>query len=134
MSGKDDARPALDDRTRGLIASLIEIGIETALAARLATLAGHGNGAAAQNPSAEPAANSGRAEIRPRADETAEIQGGGMDGPWDNDGPSEAIEDGEAAGGDEEEDDAAEYYVEDEDDARGPQDFSSGWYEAIRGR
>jgi hypothetical protein len=133
MSGEDDAQPVLDDRTRALIASLIETGIETALAARPATLVGDGNGAAAQNPSAELAATSGRAEIRPRADDAAEIQGGGGDGPRDNDGPSEA---GEAGGADAEEDDdaAAEDGVEDDDDAGGPQAFSSGWYEARRGR
>jgi hypothetical protein len=112
MSGKDDAQPVLDDRTRALIASLIETGIETALAARPATLGGDGNGAAAQNPSAEPAANSGRAEIRPRAGDAAEIQGGGGDGPWDNDGPSEAGEAGEGADVEEEEEDAAEDGVE----------------------
>jgi hypothetical protein len=61
-----------------------------------------------QNPSAEPAANSGRAEIRPRADENAEIQGGRRDGPRDKNGPSEAGEAGEEADVDEKEDDAAE--------------------------
>jgi hypothetical protein len=88
-------------------------------------LVGHGKGAAAQNPSAEPAASSGRAEIRPRADNTAEIQGGGGDGPRNNDGPSEDGKYGEEAGVDGEEDDAAQDGVEDHDDAGRPQDFSS---------
>jgi hypothetical protein len=75
MSG-DNVQPALDDRTRALIVSLIETGIESALAARPATLLGDGDGASAQIPSAEPAADSGRAEIRPRAGGTAKVQGG----------------------------------------------------------
>jgi hypothetical protein len=87
MSG-DNAQPSLDDRTRALISSLIETGIESAIAARPATLLGDGDGAAVQRPSAEPAADSGRAEIRPRAGGTAEVQGG--DAPRDDDGPSEA--------------------------------------------
>jgi hypothetical protein len=124
MSG-DNAQPALDDRTRALIASLIETGIESALAARPATLLGDGDGAAAQSSSAEPAADSGRAEIRPRAGGTAEVQGG--DAPRDDDGPSEA-------GGAEEEEDAGEEDADEEDDAGGPQAFSAGWYEARRGR
>jgi hypothetical protein len=91
----DNAQPALDDRTRALIASLTETGIESAIAARPSTLLCDGDGAAVQGPSAEPAADSGRAEIRLCAGSTAESQGG--DAPRDDDGPSEA-------GGAEEED------------------------------
>jgi hypothetical protein len=68
----DNAQPALDDRTRALIASLIETGIESAIATRPATLLCDGDGAAVQGPSAEPAADSGRAEIRLCAGSTAE--------------------------------------------------------------
>jgi hypothetical protein len=98
MSG-DNAKPAVDDRTRALIASLIETGIDSALAARHATFLEYGDGAAAQSPSAQPAANSGRVEIHPRAGGTAEVQGG--DAPIDDDGPSEA-------GGAKEEEDSRE--------------------------
>jgi hypothetical protein len=82
LSG-DNAQLALDDRTRALIVSLIETGIESALAARPATLLGDGDIDAAQSPFAEP-----RAEIRPRAGGTTEVQGG--DNPRDDDGSSEA--------------------------------------------
>jgi hypothetical protein len=124
MSG-DNAKPAVDDRTRALIASLIETGIESALAARHATFLEDSDGAAAQSPSAKPAANSGRAEIHPCAGGTAEVQGG--DAPIDDDGLSEA-------GGAKEEEEAGEEDADEEDEAGGPQAFSAGWYEARRGR
>jgi hypothetical protein len=45
-SGDDDALPALDDRTRQLIASLIETSVQSALAARAAPSLGDGSGPA----------------------------------------------------------------------------------------
>jgi hypothetical protein len=124
MLEEDDAQPALDERRRSLIASLIETGIESALSARPATSVCDGHGTAAQNPSAKSAANSGRAEIRPRASGAAEVQGGGGDGPRDNDDPSEAGEADEDGGDAEQEGDAAEEDAEEKEDTGGPQAFS----------
>jgi hypothetical protein len=50
MSGDNDALPALDDRTRHLIASLIETSVQSALAAPAAPSLGDGSGPARARP------------------------------------------------------------------------------------
>jgi hypothetical protein len=51
MSGNDEIVPALNERTRQLIVSLVETGIESALATRGTSLAGNDAAVAARNPS-----------------------------------------------------------------------------------
>jgi hypothetical protein len=132
MSEDNTQLPALDDRTRELIASLVETSVQAALAARPSPQRGNGDDAAARIPSIEidAAPDPNAAQIRAGAGGASEFpaQGGGTS--EDIDRPQEANED--AAEGSEDKDD--EDVDADDEDAGGPQAFSPAWYEARRGR
>jgi hypothetical protein len=133
MSGEDDALPALDDRTRQLIASLIETSVQSALAARAAPSIGDGRVTAGRGPLTESEAipDPDTAAISAGTGGASEVPVRGR-APGDTNDPPEA---GEEEGEDEEDDEGEDIEDADEEDgAGGPQAFTPGWYEARRGR
>ena len=133
MSGDDGALPALDDRTRLLIASPIETSVQSALAARAAPSLGDGSGPAVRGPitDSETVPDPSAAAISAGTGDSSEVPaGGGV--PGNTHGPPEAREEGEEEDGEAEEADDAD--ADEEDGAGGPQAFTPGWYEARRRR
>jgi hypothetical protein len=138
MSGSDDALPALDEQTRQLIASLIQTGIQSALATRDAPSTGNSNAVAGLDPLADADAD---ADASPGPD-AAQISAGaggasafparGGSDPGNINCPPGTDEDytGGGAADDEDDDDADKG----EEDVVGPQAFSAGWYATQRGR
>jgi hypothetical protein len=125
MSGLDYALPVLYERTRELIASLVEASVQTALAAARNVPAGDEGGDAAQNPLADPEGSPDptAAEARAVAGGAPEVQARGGSGPGDfawppgtNGGAEEDVAEGEDAD--------AEENAGESDGAGGPQAFS----------
>ena len=99
MSGNDEIVPVLDERTRQLIVSLVETGIESALATHATSLAGNDAAVTARNPSPT------SASAAPRRDPStlgagagAANLGGGSGGPGIIEDPGRASEDHDEAG------------------------------------
>jgi hypothetical protein len=137
MSGDSDAVPVIDDRTRQLIADLVETGVQTALAAARNVPAGNEGGAARQEPLPDSGASRAYdlAEIHTGASGAPEVSGGGSGGRRRAPGPPHEAD--ESAEEEEEEGENGDDVVEDTDgshSAGGPQAFTPGWYEAHRGR
>jgi hypothetical protein len=132
MSEDNTQLPALDDRTRELIARLVETSVQAALAARPSPQRGNGNDAAARIPSIETdaAPDPNAAQIRAGAGGASEIPARGGSASGDIDRPQEADEDAAEGSGEEDDEDVGA----DDEDAGGPQAFSPAWYEARRGR
>jgi hypothetical protein len=98
MSGNDEIVPALDERTRQLIVSLVETGIESALATRATSLAGNDAAVAARNPSPTSAsAAPGRDPSTLGAGAGAANLRGGSGGPGITEDPARAPEDEDKA-------------------------------------
>ena len=122
MSGDDGALPALDDRTRQLIASLIETSVQSALAARAAPSLGDGSGPAVRGPitDSDTVSDPATAAISAGTGDSSEVPaGGGV--PGNTHGPPEAREEGEEEDGEAEEADDAD--ADEEDGAGGPPGF-----------
>jgi hypothetical protein len=123
MSEDNAQLPALDHRTRELIASLFETSFQAALAARPAPPTWNDNGAAVRISSIEIDAvpDYNAAQIRAGAGGAPKIPARRGDSLRDISRPQGANEDAAVETGD-------------EDDARGPHAFSPAWYKSRRGR
>jgi hypothetical protein len=95
MSEDNTELPALDDRTRDLIAGPFETSVQAALADRPSPQRGNGDAAAARIPSINTGAapDPNAAQIRPGAGSASEIPDRGGSDSGDIDRPQEVYED-----------------------------------------
>jgi hypothetical protein len=127
ISGLEDAIPVLGERTRQLIARLVEASVQSALAATRNGPSGDEGGGAEKTPLAgsEATPDPIAAEIREGAGGSSEVQARGEKGPGDIE-RSPGTDEGEDGGAGERNEAAEGNEADEADSAGGPQAFSQG--------